>query len=524
MAGVMNQIPPRSRVPRELADLVDRYCQGMLSEEEVGKLQEWIAGDSQARMFFVQYLAIHAGLQWECRRRGNDAFSGRRHPLGLTSTRGRLIGWSAVTALLVLMVAVGFLLRSPPVPVPVLSNGETIEIPSRQPASEARSAKSDGEIVVARLVDLESQVIVERNGLKQKANIGMDLLAHDALRIPQDATALLKLSNSASVRLGPQSVLAFEHEGRPELLEGFVEVNAMDTPKRLAWSIRTSMADTEIRSSRFTMAAVPQRTQVRVAEGTVNVVRRGDGAMAEVDQGYCSTVTTSFDLQPIPSRYGTALLIVSSEDHTRWAEFNRLVGSRLISHQLWSSALSVKVRTFDGLTPEDLKDCALVVISVFPPDTIAEDRIRQLGLPSAAIPILCLEPIGFPVLGMTGSEQGKDYQFLYSNVRLDIVHPEHPLAAGFQGKSLDLFHHDQYRTLGWARPVESARRIARLEGSTDQWVLFGFEQGDVMSDRIAPERRVGLFLNPLGVMETSPALNFIDAAIQWCVTGSPKVL
>jgi|GEM_PF-7131506 len=518
----MTEFPVRSPQSGRFKELVDRYCEGSLAETECRELQEWIRRDAEARLFFVGYLAVDSGLKWECRRGDLKGFSAETIEQELK--RQSVVGsrfkmrffWVALT---VLLLVTGLLWqRSVIPPEPHFPRDAVTEMLPVIPVPSIRDEKS---MIVATLADLGAGVVVERNGQPQAAVVGMKVVANDALRVPFGGSALVKLANAASIHLGSRSVLSFEHEGRPELTEGFAEVDATANTNRLAWSLRTTTADTEIRSSRFAVGTGPQQTHVRVAEGAVSVLRRRDGAMLDVEQGFCSTIAEDTVLQSMSSRYGTALMVISPNEAHDWTKFNRLIGDRLIGDRLWRSALSVKVRVLQELTEEDLRDCAVIVVSLF---DFGDDEKRFLlsGISELAVPVICLEPAGFPILGMTGSQLHKDYSFLMSKANLDIARPDHPLAAGYQGAGLDLFIFNNKRTIGWARPAGAAQKIAHIEGMPDHWVLFAFDKGEAMFDRTAPERRVGLFLSPEGIEEGSPALKFIDAAIQWCVETKPN--
>ncbi|WP_437221750.1 FecR domain-containing protein [Planctomicrobium sp. SH661] len=520
----MNALPARSRIDDRLVDLVERYTESGLSELEMKELEDRILRDPDAQAYFVGHLTILSSLQWEMRRGVMDAapveslLSGTRH--GKRSTFFTKTKLAALAAITLFMVTVATLTLRRPAPVERPVAIPTEEAPQQEPLIRSR------EIVVAKLADVGDQVVIGRNGLKHPAVAGMKLLARDSLQVPYGGTALLTLSNEASIQLGPQSILTFEHEGRPELREGYAEVNSSSEFDSLSWSIRTSTADTEIRSGHIALGASATQTRVRVASGTVQVMRRRDGAMADVSEGYCSTIDTGDSINPIPSRYGTALLIVSKSQHELpgWAAFNNLVSNRLIGEQLWRSALSVKVRTYEEVTPEDVQECVVAVVSLFPFEVNAEEHLRRCGLPDAAVPVICLEVGGFPVFGMTGNEHGKDYEFVNGEFGIDIARPGHPLAAGFHGQNLGVFTENNTLVLGWANPVNTARGIAHLSGLSDKWVLFGFEKGDKMLNGVAPERRVGLIISPDGIREGSPVLKFIDAAVQWCVETAPRTL
>ncbi|WP_437230734.1 FecR domain-containing protein [Planctomicrobium sp. SH661] len=508
----MTSIPAPFQESTRLRELVERYCEGLLDDAEMAELQQSIATDDSARAYFLTCLTIHSGLKWEVRRGAFPQPDLISELLPAVPARNTLSKWLplAIVALVVPMAVTLALWVLP------TRNGELREpAASHSPATPAPAGGEAPGAVVATLTGITSRVLVERNGLSFPASAGMDIVANDALRVPSGGEALIRLPNSARIQLGPRSELAFKHEGRPELLSGFAEVDATQNPRDLSWSLRTPNSDTEIRTSRFAIGTRPELTHVRVAEGAVSVLRRSDGAMLDVAEGYCSTVAQDSFLRN-PSRYGTALLVVSTKEYVSWNKFNRLVGDRLIDNRLWQSALSVKIRTLPELSPEDMEDCAVIIISVFEYGD-DEQRFRDSGIADLKIPVICLEPAGFRVMGMTGHKLGTDFSYVPTAANLDLVQPGHPLAAGLDNQTLGLFPPKMKRHMGWARPAGDAHQIARIQGSENQWVLFGFDRGEAMFDRTAPERRVGFFISPQEIEEDSIVLQFIDAAIQWCV-------
>ena len=514
----MSDIPSRTDISSEIQKLVEQYCAGTISIDEQASLERQLRDSPQARLFFVAYLSVHSGIQWGMHGpsldvpmdRRSNATTDRATPRGTSVPHHVMSRWTASLGYSVLAVS-------------IMAVAVTLFWVFRPRGSSG--VASSQEMAVARLSKLQSQVTVERLGVPRNAQVGMELLFNDRLKVPDGGAAFLTMKNSSRMELGPRTILSFEHEGRPELREGFAQIDATERRGQSTWSIRTPEADAEVRGSRFAVGAGPKQTMLRVAEGSVSVSRRRDGALFDVSQGQCSTIAEDVDSHPLPSRYGTALLLVSREERIApeidrvpsWEQFNRLIGNRLIGDRLWRLALSVEVRTFDQLEAADIKDRAFVVVSLFGFGEGIEDRLIRAGLPSSEVPILCLEPAAFPVLGMTGPEFNADFGFSGASMLIDIARPEHPLAGGFSGAGVRLFSHEADRALGWAKPAESALKIAHLQNLPDHWMLFAFEKGAMMRDRVAPGRRVGLFLNPRGVDEQSPALKLIDAAIQWCV-------
>ena len=54
--------------PTELRELADAYVAGSLDAEKLQRLQEVLLAEEQARVFFLGYVDVHAGLQWKAQR------------------------------------------------------------------------------------------------------------------------------------------------------------------------------------------------------------------------------------------------------------------------------------------------------------------------------------------------------------------------------------------------------------------------------------------------------------------------
>jgi hypothetical protein len=121
------------------------------------------------------------------------------------------------------------------------------------------------------------------------------------------------------------------------------------------------------------------------------------------------------------------------------------------------------------------------------------------------------------VLGLTGPTENVDFGFVKRGpLTVDIANPDHPLAGGYVGTSLDLFTYKRIG-LGWGRPAKSAIKIANLHRRSKSWILFAHEPGDKMVQGVAPARRVGIVLTPVGADYDSPIFDLFDAAIEWCM-------
>jgi hypothetical protein len=373
---------------------------------------------------------------------------------------------------------------------------------------------------VARLDKLESQVLIERAGAKQQAVAGMDLLADDSLGVPSGGSAELTFVGQARAKLGPRTTFVLGSGREGILREGFVQIDARAQQMEEPLAIETPDAQTRIHEARFAVGANNKRTQIRVAEGRVFASRRNDGLEVEIPQGFCSTIARAVNPEPRPSGNGTALFVVSSKAlyaHEDWERFDQMLAERIVGDRLWRSAMPVRVRNYDELQAKDLDGCSLVVLSVFPFEAGVEQKLIDLKLHELPTPIVCLEPAAFPVLGLTGAKRETDFGFARGPLVADIAAPDHPLAAGFTGSGLDLSSNSKSRC-AWGKPTSNALKIVRLhKRGAERWLLFGYDRDDSMVKGVAPARRVGVFMDPIGADYDSPTLDLIDAAIDWCL-------
>jgi hypothetical protein len=124
------------------------------------------------------------------------------------------------------------------------------------------------------------------------------------------------------------------------------------------------------------------------------------------------------------------------------------------------------------------------------------------------VPVLCLEPVIFPILGLSGRRRGVDYDCVEAHPSVTFQNPAHPLSGGLVGTHVDLFG-TASNIVGWAIPGPAADRIAAIEGDASKATLFAYEAGAGM---------VGLFLDPTQTDAKSDAVwGLFEAAVEWCV-------
>jgi hypothetical protein len=544
----MNELPRRNDVPPEVCALVEAYCAGTLTDDERVQLEAQLRDNESCQAYFLAFMAVHSGLYWSLRDQSPalpgrtpaapaaplvaganaesifdklaDTTQSQGHPLlGSVSSPGWLTLGAVFLAAVVLTSAVAFFAGRQ-------SSGDrqsSVAAAGEKPASDkvvrGSLAATDHAHPVARLDKLESQVLVERGGAKKQAVAGMDLLADDSLDVPGGGSAELTFVGQARAKLGPRTTFVLGSGREGILREGFVQIDARGQQMDEPLAIETPDAQARIQDAWFAMGADRKRTQIRVAEGRVFASRRTDGVEVEISQGYCSTFARSVDPDPRPSGNGTALFVVSSKAiyaHEDWERFDQILADRIMGDRLWRSATSVRVRTYDELRAEDFAGCSLVVLSVFPFQVGIEEKLRKLKVPELSVPVVCLEPAAFPALGLTGPKRDADFGFARGPLVADVAAPSHPLSSGFVGSGLNLFA-SRKSPYAWGKPTSAAHKILQIHKHPDRWLLFAYDRGDAMVKGIAPARRVGLFMDPIGADYESPTLDLVDAAIDWCL-------
>jgi uncharacterized delta-60 repeat protein len=167
----------------------------------------------------------------------------------------------------------------------------------------------------------------------------------------------------------------------------------------------------------------------------------------------------------------------------------------------------VVVKSGPGVQTSDAAGKALVVIS----STITSADVNT-KFKSVAVPVLCFENRLFHQMGMVGAES--DEGTSPAQTSLNIVFPDHPLAAGLIGTVAV----SNSLTMTWGTPNANAVTIARLAGSTTKAGIFAYDRGSEMPGLVAPARRIGGYFEDHTAGGTLPnGWTLFDAAVRWAV-------
>ena len=477
-----------------LLELIRRYVDEALSEAEFQQLQDQLRGDSESRRLFRDYLELDAAIE----------------------------SWSD-----------GVQMEAPDHEAMIASSSSRSSS-ARYPASMKRAFRvlstlacgvcliffaiwvaSDHSPVWATVSEVTQGVMIEGNGESRRAQPGDQLRASESIAVTEDASARITVMGLGSATLGPQTRLQRSGNGRSiELANGFARITPDQQKASRPWRIRTPQAEATVTTTEFNIASAEGRTALRVSEGSVHLTSRRSGAAEDVGAGRLAVVESNSPIVVAPCRRGSALIIVSPKPpHAIWNEFNQIISERLLNARLWQMGFRVDVKTFDDVQKSDLEDRAIVIVSLFD-DGVGEPAIDRIELAKADIPVICLEPEGFPHLGMTLPLEGVGFGFGRGGSTVEFADIGHPIAAGQPNPGNDLLR----ATTGWGRPEGEGTLIAHLAGQPQHAVLFVYDRNQLMADLRAPARRVALFLDPYRVDKPRPEeWRLLEEAVKWCV-------
>lgn len=477
-------------------DHIQRYADGQASAKEVDALQKAMREDSELRAQFLDYVNLDESLAAAAAARPElSPVKARFAPAPGWSFRWPVwLDWRPVlaTALGLLVVMLGLWMGR-------------------------------GDPAWAIVVKVEAGTTIVRDAHSRPANVGDQLRSDEWIEVTRDSSAEVTVAGLGKVMLGPEARLGRGREARQlALMRGFVEIAAQKQLAGQPWLIRTEEAAAAVLGTKFNLASAHGRTVMRVEEGLVHLTSLESGRSENITGGQRGLVDSDARPEVAPSRQGSVLLLTSR--NSDWNLFNQLIGDKLVGSRLWQLGFRVDTKHYDEVRTEDLENRALVIASVFDYG-VGEPALERIRLATASVPVLCLEPVGYPALQMTGSDQGTDHGFWEGTSPVEFVLPDHPLSAGLRGPAGGLLQ----RVICWGRPAPGAFVVAHLPGRPDQAILFAYEAGSPLAGTatappgIAPARRVGLFLDPFAATGNQEnAWRLFEAAVDWCV-GGPAV-
>ena len=192
-------------------------------------------------------------------------------------------------------------------------------------------------------------------------------------------------------------------------------------------------------------------------------------------------------------------------------------GDQTIKKHLEDRGFDIVVKKDKLVKTEDADGKALVLLSESARSKEIKTKFRDV-----AVPVICSEPWLFHDLGMTGQTKKLDFGRKSRQKEMNIVNPDHPLAASLSDKiqvSTKTFY------MGWGVPGKNAIPVAALKRDPGKYTIFAYEAGAEMPGNVAPAKRVGLFLFRGTAQSFTPdAWSLFNAVVDWSVDEPDSVL
>jgi hypothetical protein len=331
----------------------------------------------------------------------------------------------------------------------------------------------------------------------------------------------LRLASAAEVaRLEVGGALV---EARGPLFEGAVERErlvldqgtvAVGEDGRPPITVATPHAEVTARGRHAVIAVRDGATEIDVHQGTALVAHRWGRTELGPGQGMRVGAAGIERTTSLP-----AVLLVTG---SHFGRFPTDVLEGAVVRRLEGAGFMVQAVDEGALERRMLEGKALVVISPSASDLLGA-RIREVGLAEAAVPVVCARPSAYADLGMTTAGRGMG-GFSGGATRVDVIQPDHPLAAGLAGPQQVT---RAPGTLGWGFPGDEAVRVAVFPDwrKSERASIFAYERGSLLAGGTAhsPARRVGFFLHPdLGPYLTDVGWSLFDAAVRWAAAPPPR--
>ncbi len=157
----------------------------------------------------------------------------------------------------------------------------------------------------------------------------------------------------------------------------------------------------------------------------------------------------------------------------------------------------------------------LVVIT----STVYWQRFKG-SLRGAPEPVIVAKPELFPVLGLSGTDNG-DQGLTSSSREVEIVNPINPMAAGLDGQ---VSVSTKAKPMNYGKVGPDAYVIATASDSADQAVIFAYETGDkLVNGDIASGPRVGFYMSQAHPgFANRDGWALFDAAAAWAAPNAPE--
>jgi hypothetical protein len=355
----------------------------------------------------------------------------------------------------------------------------------------------------------------------RREGIGRDRSAWSAALMPVQVIppadrVTFDLGDGGRLEVRGRAVLSVERAGaqpsddrpasRVSIEEGTVAFRRPAGPSAALTTLSLPQGEVLLRGARAVLVVSSETTRLHVLDGEATFVPGvGNRMVVRASQGAVLAIGKQAAVAPLPS----ALFITGRTSSRVPAEY---LDDAMV-RRLETLGFDVDPVGERELRAEHLRNRDLVLIS--PSVTsIMHDRVQELGMVGASIPILCSRPMLYQDLGMTGPGRANS-EFSERKRYLRIADATHPMAAGLHG-GIEVLGANM--SLGWGVPAPSAARVAVLRDKPERIAIFAYDRQAPMVAPVGPAaaRRVGFFLHPTAARFLSEdAWRLFDAAVRW---------
>ena len=242
------------------------------------------------------------------------------------------------------------------------------------------------------------------------------------------------------------------------------------------------------------------------------------------------SITTARSGDPIPGaeehfQVSNILLIVGDENGK--SEPGNGTGDVFIRNRL-EKVLGYNVFLGIDSTPSDELYVAAVEADLVIVSESSTSRKLQDKLKSVISPVINYESFIQDEMGLTAKEpsgdpgEPEDYAYGVRNKdsSIDIIMPDHPLAAGLEGT---VKVYQEPKQITWGKVGKNAKVIATLTGEKSAAAIYIYDKGDQLFDGTsAAGMRIGFFLEDddetgTANLMTGDGLRLFDAAVKFAL-------
>jgi hypothetical protein len=234
-------------------------------------------------------------------------------------------------------------------------------------------------------------------------------------------------------------------------------------------------------------------------------------------QGMGPVGQAAFKVRVAPRNRGNRVALLVVGDPVLGSPENAIKG------RLVAAGYEVVVKTGSAVSTSDANNKALIVVTESAGNGQVGTKFNATRVPVIAMNLGLMRD-----MTLTGDTYQDDKGLAQNQADLEIVAPEHALAAGFRGrvtvttKPTELF---------WGRPAATAIKVATLAGSPDQAAIYAYTTGSLLAPVAgqttleAPARRVGFFTgNEAAVFLSPQGISLLDMAIRWATQSEALVV